>query len=85
MENDKSRGCREVMGNSGGDLRQVGWGGNILKEVAPEELERAKLYWMAHIDGALLSHQGWLGGSFISLEDTLEALEEEEFEEEEEF
>ena len=58
---------------------------NILKEVAPEELERAKLYWMAHIDGALLSHQGWLGGSFISLEDTLEALEEEEFEEEEEF
>ena len=58
---------------------------NILKEVAPEELERAKLYWMAHIDGALLSRQGWLGGSFISLEDTLEALEEEEFEDEEEF
>ena len=55
-----------------------------LKEVS-QELERAKLYWMAHIDGALLSRQGWLGGSFISLEDTLEALEEGEFEEEEEF
>ena len=56
---------------------------NILKEVAPEELERAKLYWMAHIDGALLSRLGWLGGSFLSLEDTLVALEDGEFEEEE--
>ncbi len=51
---------------------------DILEEVAPEELERAEVYWMAHIDGALLSRKGWLGGSVISLEDTLEALEEEE-------
>jgi len=48
----------------------------ILGEVAPEELERAEAYWMAHIDGALLNQKGWAGGSFISLEDTLEALEE---------
>ena len=54
---------------------------DILKEVAPEELERAKVYWMAHIDGALLNQEGWLGGSFVSLQDTLEALEEEEDEE----
>ena len=54
----------------------------ILEEVAPEELERAEIYWMAHIDGALLNLSG-VGGSFISLEDTLTALEEEEFEEEE--
>ena len=46
----------------------------ILEEVAPEELERAKVYWMAHIDGALLNVKGWAGGSFISLEDTLDAL-----------
>jgi len=51
---------------------------DILREVAPEEFERARLYWMAHIDGALLNQKGWLGGSFISLEDTLTALEEEE-------
>ena len=51
---------------------------DILEEVAPEELERAEVYWMAHIDGALLSRKGWMGGSVISLEDTLEALEEEE-------
>lgn len=55
----------------------------ILREVAPEELGRAEVYWMAHIDGALLSIKGWAGGSFISLEDTLTALEEEEVEDEE--
>ena len=54
---------------------------DILKEVAPEELERARLYWMAHIRGALLSRQGWMARSVISLEDTLEALEENEVEE----
>ena len=46
----------------------------ILEEVAPEELERAKVYWMAHIDGALLNVKGWARGSFISLQDTLDAL-----------
>ena len=53
----------------------------ILEEAAPEELERAELYWMAHIDGALLNRKGWLGGSFVSLQDTLTALEEDEAEE----
>lgn len=57
---------------------QLGEMEDILREVAPEEFERARLYWMAHIDGALLNQKGWLGGSFISLEDTLTALEEEE-------
>ena len=51
---------------------------DILREVAPEELERAQVYWMAHIDGALLNLKGWLGGSLISLGDTLINLEEEE-------
>jgi len=51
---------------------------DILREVAPEELERAEAYWMAHIDGALLNLKRWMGGSLISLEDTLTALEEEE-------
>ena len=50
----------------------------ILEEASPEELERAKVYWMAHIDGALLNIKGWMGGSVVSLEDTLAALEEEE-------
>ena len=48
----------------------------ILGEVAPEELERAEVYWMAHIDGALLNLKGWMGGSLISLVDTLTVLEE---------
>lgn len=50
---------------------------DILREVAPEELERARVYWMAHIDGALLNLKGRMGGSFTSLEDTLTTLEEE--------
>lgn len=54
----------------------------ILKEVAPEEFETAEAYWMAHIDGALLNRKGWMGRSFISLEDTLTNLEEKGDEEE---
>ena len=54
---------------------------DILKEVAPEEFERARVCWMDHIDGALLNLRGWMGKSLISLEDTLAALEEEEVEE----
>jgi len=48
----------------------------ILREVAPEELIRARAYWMAHIDGALENRGNWLGGSMISYIDTIEALEE---------
>lgn len=54
---------------------------DILREVDPDELEWAKAYWMAHIDGALLNIQGWIGGSFVSLVDTLASLEEEDDEE----
>jgi len=54
----------------------------IIREVSPEEFERARGYWMAHIDGALQNRAGWLGGSFISLQDTIEAIEEEAIEEE---
>ena len=57
---------------------------DILEEVAPEELERARVYWMAHIDGALLTVGGLMGGSFISLGDTITLLEREEVEDEEE-
>lgn len=48
----------------------------ILSEVAPDELERAERFWMAHIDGALQNREGWLGGSLISFEDTVNAIEE---------
>ena len=56
----------------------------ILEEVAPEEFERARVFWMDHIDGALLNLKGWMGKSLISLEDTLTSLEEEEEIEDEE-
>ena len=49
---------------------------DILREVAPEELGRARIY-LAHIDGALLNRNRWMGGSLISLKDTLATLEEE--------
>ena len=49
---------------------------DILRKAAPEELERARVY-LAHIDGALLNRNRWLGGSIISLKDTLATLEEE--------
>ena len=60
---------------------------DILEEVAPEELQRAEVYWMAHIDGALENRDQWLGGSLIKYIDTIYALEdmmEEEWGDEEE-
>lgn len=56
----------------------------IIRQVAPGELERAKRYWMAHIDGALINRNGWLGGSFINFMDTIRAIEEFYAEEDEE-
>lgn len=56
----------------------------ILRRVAPEELETAEVYWMARIDGALLNRRGWMGRSFINLADTLTNLGEELGEEDEE-
>lgn len=49
---------------------------DILQEVAPEQLQLAKSYWLAHIDGALENRYRYIGGSFISFEDTLRNLEE---------
>ena len=57
---------------------------DILAEVSPEEYERARRYWIAHVDEALENRGGWLGGSFISFADTLKAIEEKEDEEDEE-
>ena len=56
----------------------------ILKEAAPEEFELAKVYWLAHIDGALFNSKGWRRVSSISLRDTITTLEREEVEDEEE-
>lgn len=47
----------------------------IIKEAAPGEYERARRYWAAHIEGALSKSYGWLGGSFIDMESTIEAIQ----------
>ena len=49
----------------------------ILEEVAPEELELARVYWMAHIDRALCNVKKWKEARFITLEDTITLLLEE--------
>ena len=49
----------------------------ILEEVAPEELELARVYWMAHIDRALFNTKKWKEARFITLEDTITLLLEE--------
>lgn len=43
--------------------------------------ERARIYWIAHIEGALSKNSEWLGGSMFTMEDTiieLEGMEEQE-------
>jgi len=67
---DRLRELAEEMYEAMDEMKQ------ILSEVAPGELERARSYWMAHIDGALENREGWLGGSMISFEDTVNAVEE---------
>ena len=49
----------------------------ILEEVAPEELELARVYWMAHIDRSLFNRKKWKEARYITLEDTITILEEE--------
>ena len=49
----------------------------ILEEVAPEELELARVYWMAHIDRSLFNRKKWREVRYITLDDTLTLLLEE--------
>jgi ribosomal protein S2 len=46
--------------------------------------ERARSYWIAHIEGALDKDNEWLGGSMTNMQDTIDEIEEDtEIEEEE--
>ena len=40
-----------------------------------DEYDRAKGYWYAHIRGALDSDHSYLGGSMVTLQDTIDSLE----------
>jgi len=50
----------------------------IIREAAPGEYERARRYWAAHIEGALSKSYGWLGGSFVDMDSSIEAMEAEQ-------
>ena len=56
------------------------------KDIIPEGMpkERAKAYWFAHVKTALLKEHEYLGGSLVTMDDTINELEGEEDEEEEE-
>ena len=55
------------------------------KDIIPEGMakERAKCYWYAHIKTALLKEHEYLGGSLVTMDDTINEISEEESEEEE--
>ncbi len=50
------------------------------KNLIPEGMtkERARCYWYAHIKTALLKEHEYLGGSLVTMEDTINELDEEE-------
>jgi hypothetical protein len=52
------------------------------KDLLPEGMtkERAKSYWYAHIKTAILKEHEFLGGSLVTIDDTISELEE-DFEE----
>jgi hypothetical protein len=54
------------------------------KEIIPEGMakERARCYWYAHIKTALLKEHEYLGGSLVTMDDTINEISEEESEEE---
>ena len=49
---------------------------DILEKAAPEELDLARVYWMAHIDRSLFNVKKWKKARYITLEDTITILEE---------
>ncbi|MBM2814388.1 MAG: hypothetical protein HW421_1150 [Ignavibacteria bacterium] len=55
------------------------------KDIIPEGMakERAKCYWYAHIKTALLKEHEYLGGSLVTMDDTINEISDEESEEEE--
>jgi hypothetical protein len=50
------------------------------KDIIPEGIakERAKCYWYAHIKTALLKEHEFLGGSLVTMDDTINELGEDE-------
>ena len=48
----------------------------VLEKAAPEELDLARVYWMAHIDRSLFNVKKWKKARYITLEDTITILEE---------
>lgn len=59
----------ELVEQAGGLLRRNGLHGALL---------RAESYWIAHITTAVSNDHGYLGGSMVSLQDTIEEIEEED-------
>lgn len=52
--------------------------GLIRDEAKGMEYERARSYWLAHIETALTNDHGYLGGSMVTMQDTIQELEEAE-------
>lgn len=54
------------------------------KDLLPEDIckERAKCYWYVHIKTAILKEHDFLGGSLVTVDDTISELGEESEEEE---
>lgn len=55
------------------------------KNIIPEGMakESAKCYWYAHIKTSLIKENEYLGGSMVTMDDTINEISEEESEEEE--
>jgi hypothetical protein len=66
---DRLREIQEKIGNLVHEAK------NIIKEVAPGEYELARRYWGGHIEGALSKSYGWLGGSFVDMDSSIESIE----------
>lgn len=48
-----------------------------------DEEDRAQRTWLANIECSLNNNHGWLGGSMVTMQDTIDALNDEDNEEDE--
>jgi hypothetical protein len=56
--------------NKLGDIEMILDSAHVPEDIA----NRAKMYWLGHIDGALFNRGEIVGRSFVSAEDTIEEL-----------
>ena len=78
MGTDLWEGIERLIEIQGEMLELLGEAADLLRGITGDDrmiFERADAYWLAHIRMALTKDHGFLGGSMVDMDDTIEELE----------